>query len=434
MSKSLCALIAASVFMLIIYGTANARVKGVCQACHTMHNSQGGQPMATQSSMTVDWWGEPIFNPSAVPFWSGNTINTANTNSATPMEHLLRTDCIGCHSNTGKETIVYYMGNKVPIVHNTTKPDYEIPGADNALAGGNFYWVDPASGADFADSHGHNIFSYDPRFYVPAHQYAPGNITGGCTVSCHWQLYGFSQYYGAGPSGCEGCHFYTWHHKKKAPFGGVIGTAALKTDPTYRFLAGHRLVYGYPEPSPDFVQGIEDPNFEQSPSAAVHNVYMANGASVNGSFVAAPTGLTNSNNHSLSGYCAACHGEFHVDQKDSAGVWIRHPVDVLVSSLVSDGHEAETFFYNGPDGYGANNYDPAAPVAFGIADPYTQTAASYSTISAADGRVTCVSCHRTHASPYPSMLRFNYNAIIAGNSATAGGNGCFACHTEKSLQ
>ena len=116
MRKSLLAvMIACSVLMA--YGTASARVKGVCQACHTMHNSQRGNPMAAAGGA------------GAVPFWSGDAINTSVTNSPTPVEHLLRTDCIGCHSNDGKATIVSYMSNTIPIVHNTQKPDYETSSA-----------------------------------------------------------------------------------------------------------------------------------------------------------------------------------------------------------------------------------------------------------------------------------------------------------------
>ena len=428
MRKGLSALIVASIliFTFVICGAANARVKGVCQACHTMHNSQGGQPMAKVSYVS---------SPSAQPFWSGNAINTGAANTSTPNEELLRADCIGCHSNTGTQTIVSYMGNKVPIVHNTQKPAYEVPGANNALAGGNFYWTDPNSGGDFADNHGHNVFSQDQTLSS-----APGlNDGNGHCPACHQSLYGPIMY---GPvlTGCQACHYNTWHHKKKGASGGLTANVNMygqetnlsSTDPTYRFLSAPiTMAYGW---GTMFVEGIEDPNFEQSPSVTAHNVYMANGASVSGAFVGAPSGVNNSANHSLSGFCAGCHGVFHEDQKDSGNVWIRHPVDVLVSSLVNDGHEAESFFYNGPNGYGANKYDPAVPVAYDIANPYGDFVSSYSTVDATHGQVTCVSCHRTHASPYPSMLRFNYNMMIAGNGTTAGGNGCFACHTEKALE
>ena len=403
--KSLCAAIIAC-WMVMAYGTASARVKGVCQYCHTMHNSQGGQPMAKTPG---------------VAYWSGSSINTADANVSAANEHLLRTDCIGCHSSTDNTTVVTFAGNHVPIVHNMQAPAYRGSGSTNALAGGNFFWSDTTNnGAGSNMLNGHNVTQANTRLSV-----APGLNSGGsmCLPSCHYTLYRpLDIDFTTKLTGCQGCHYQQFHHKEKGP--------GAHQDPTYRFLIGPsgNGMGGY------YVQGIEDPGFEQSPNATVHNVYMANGASKAGVFAAAPTGMVNGNNCGLSAFCAACHGAFHEDTKDSSGVWIRHPIDVLVGKLVDDGHENESFFYNGPNGYGVNTYDPAVPVAFNIANPYTDPVSSYGTVDDTRGKVTCVSCHRTHASPYPQMLRFAYNMIIAGNSATAGGDGCFACHTEKSLQ
>ena len=53
-----------------VYGTADALVSGVCSGCHTMHNSQGGSPMA------VDNDGVPL---------------------ATAQPNLTKSTCIGCH-------------------------------------------------------------------------------------------------------------------------------------------------------------------------------------------------------------------------------------------------------------------------------------------------------------------------------------------------
>ena len=430
MKRSISAAMIACAFMLMAYGTANARVKGVCQACHTMHNSQGGQPMAKVSYLS---------SPSAQPFWSGNAINAGTANTSTPNEYLLRADCIGCHSNTGTQTIVYYMSNKVPIVHNTQKPAYEVPGANNALAGGNFYWTDPNSGTDFADNHGHNVFSVDQTLAAAPGITGGGHCQGGSgTNSCHYSLYNPYDYqWNVNIEGCRGCHFFTFHHKAKGNSANIAISGPIQyswqagpVDPTYRFLDTYPGMFTQvPYWNSAFVQGIEDPNFEQSPSATVHNVYMANGASTGGGFVPAASGMMNASNHSLSGFCVGCHGAFH-NTADSSGVWIRHPIDVLVGKLVDDGHEST--FYNGTTGY--ETYDPKVPAAYGIANPYGDSVSGYGAVDDTRGQVTCVSCHRTHASPYPSMLRFDYNVMIAGNSAANPGSGCFACHTEKALE
>jgi hypothetical protein len=41
----------------------------------------------------------------------------------------------------------------------------------------------------------------------------------------------------------------------------------------------------------------------------------------------------------------------------------------------------------------------------------------------------CISCHVAYASNYPDMLRWGYSTMIAGNTGTVSGTGCFACHT-----
>lgn len=43
-------------------------------------------------------------------------------------------------------------------------------------------------------------------------------------------------------------------------------------------------------------------------------------------------------------------------------------------------------------------------------------------------KVMCLSCHRAHGSPYPDMLRFDYNMEAGGGTST---DGCFKCHTNK---
>ena len=41
-------------------------------------------------------------------------------------------------------------------------------------------------------------------------------------------------------------------------------------------------------------------------------------------------------------------------------------------------------------------------------------------------RVVCISCHVAHASPYDSMLRWDYDALLTEQKS-----GCMICHSEK---
>jgi predicted CXXCH cytochrome family protein len=71
-------------------------------------------------------------------------------------------------------------------------------------------------------------------------------------------------------------------------------------------------------------------------------------------------------------------------------------------------------------------YDLDAPVG-----RLTVPATSSSVVTPGSDAVMCLSCHVAHASNYPDMLRWDYDAMIAGNAGAAAGTGCFSCHTTK---
>ncbi|MDQ7032555.1 MAG: cytochrome c3 family protein [Desulfonauticus sp.] len=139
------------VCLLCVCMPLHAEVTGECSNCHTMHNSQGGQPMAY------------------------HLVNGQPVASSTPNPMLLVCDCIGCHTSDGTNTIV----NGVPIVYNMVSPN-------KPLAGGNFYYV-----INNGNNRGHNVFGIsgpDPNL---------GNTPpGGTSMS--------SQLRCAGKYGCHG--------------------------------------------------------------------------------------------------------------------------------------------------------------------------------------------------------------------------------------
>ena len=120
-------------FMLIALNTLlftlplDARVAGNCSNCHTMHNSQGGQPVARGDAPWGDTGGSTDVRPS-----------------------LLIASCLGCHSlTTAGESTKAIGGSIIPIVFNITEPTYGAKG----LAAGNFFFVSTT-----VDNTGHNIF------------------------------------------------------------------------------------------------------------------------------------------------------------------------------------------------------------------------------------------------------------------------------------
>jgi predicted CXXCH cytochrome family protein len=370
-------------FSLVFYGSGYARVSGPCSNCHTMHNSQNGSPVARGD--------EP---------WHGS----GGSNEARP--NLLVSSCLGCHSNTGPETIVTIGITKIPIVFNTGG----YP--DEPLAGGNFYWVSTDGTDHENDTKGHNIFPGNPDNFLTI---APGDPSRAFCGSnnCHANLSqpvdgGMPAHIGR--QGCTKCHMMSdfgepsgYHHADDS--NTVVGSVQDDTDGFYRFLTAHQGGSG------GGVSGIEDDNWEATPSATEHNEYL--GLSLNKE--ARVDGMNDENYHTMTIYCCGCHGNFHVEQ--DGGAWVRHPSD----SVIPDRDEYA-------DAYGGTGaYDPQVPVArdnnlFGWTGPSA-------TVTIGSDMVMCLSCHRPHGSPYPDMLRWDYNDMIAGDNTKSGG--CFTCHTQK---
>jgi len=276
-----------------------ARVRGICSNCHTMHNSQGNS--------AVDPGG--------------------------PNSNLLTTSCVGCHSSTGSSTILDIGGCQVPIVFNTSEPTYPPNGSmSSTLAGGNFYWVQAAGKGD---AYGHNVFGISNADATLTN--APGASTS--CPSCHSTL-------ATATSGCKGCHVPKHHADDGADVVDAGGGY-------YRFL-GSVMHADYSWLPGEGVKGIEADDWEQNPNSTNHNGYMGT-ADV---YAKQGTGPY-IDKFTMAQKCNGCHGIFHhlmnseqtsMDQVgDFSGAWLRHPSDVV---LPNSGEYANYTVY-----------DPMVPVA-----------------------------------------------------------------------
>ena len=297
-----------------------------------------------------------------------------------PLPHLLRGSCIGCHTGTNT------AGNDIPYVYSTSEPFYDV----DTLAGGNFWWVATAGGDD--SSKGHNVYGLseiDDNLTL-----APGGGSGGCgSTSCHDTLAVKQTAVSSLGSGCEGCHLAPKHHANDSD--AVVGEAGG----WFRYCSGHDTGVGRG------VEGIEDPDWQFTKGTGDHNEYLgAVGATFTGGY-----GFSLGN--TMTGYCTGCHGNFHVEQND-VGAWIRHPSDAVIPN------EGEYKNYT--------EYAPLTPVARPDLAGWTGPS---SVVTPSTDLVMCLSCHRAHGSPYPDMLRWDYNSQVAGG----GGQdiGCFKCHSGK---
>lgn len=312
---------------------------------------------------------------------SGSMADGEFGDNGGPYSALVVNSCVGCHTGTNdiNSTTPYVLSENVlnESDFSKTKSDGTVVG--KTLAGGNFWWVATAGGGD--DTKGHNVMDVSER--DSKLKSAPGATSGTC-IACHESLI---------DTGCQGCHLAPKHHANDGSGTKLVNS---KEQGWYRFLSGHETGAG------KGVEGIEHEKWNFEATEASHNEYLGKeNASDNYGFALGNT---------TTAFCTGCHGIFHSQQ--SGGAWIRHPSDFTIPD---SGEYVNAF---------GGVYDPNVPVAR-PALPVTNPSA----VTPGTDMVMCLSCHVAHGSPYPDMLRWDYDGMIAGDNGESGG--CFKCHTEK---
>lgn len=299
-----------------------------------------------------------------------------------PAQYVLKNVlCVNCHSNNTQDTIKELGGAQVPVVYNSVPPR-------NSLAGGNFHYV----AKDFGDRRGHNvdgITAPDAKFLGVAPGYMRIDDPSGI---------GYNPEKPLACAGSNGCH---GNRNIEDPFESIVGSHhaddsvidGSTTVKSYRFLKNTDRVKG--------VLGLEDSKWNQDASPAKHNEYSP----------------------SIDLLCANCHGYFHdkaMTGKESP--WFRHPTGIV---LPKSGEYASYNLGVEPltEIPGIRVYNPDAPVG-----RLKVPAAPSDEVKPGEVTVLCLSCHVAHSSPYESLLKWDYESIIASEG---GEGGCFICHTGK---
>lgn len=289
--------------------------------------------------------------------------------------------CVNCHSNSDRDTIKILGGARVPVVFNTVPPV-------RPLSGGNFHYV----AKDFGDRKGHNVdgvTSVDAKFK---------GVPPGYDRTSDPSAAGYNPKKPLACAGSNGCH---GNRNIEDPFDSIMGSHhaddslidGSTTAKSYRFLKNTNKVKG--------VLGLEDDEWNQNSSSKKHNEYSP----------------------SIDLLCASCHGDFH--SKDKTGKerpWFKHPTDIVLTK----GGEYTNYNPDSPppsDRPDIRIYNPDAPVGRVkiLESPSDE-------VIPGNDIVICISCHVAHSSPYESVLRWDYDAIVAGEE---GKGGCFICHTGK---
>jgi hypothetical protein len=269
MKKTLITLFVLFVSIALTYGLAHA-LSGQCSNCHTMHNSQNGEPVAL--------------------------LDDGSTTTTDPNPNLTISTCIGCH-NGGVSSAPNIFGSS--YLTDTT-------------AGGTF-----AESVADADTKLHNVADLVDAGMLPtigAETTNTGGVPGNDSSAIDFTTAGVTGLNCAGALGCHGDHTVstgtTNAEKSMAGIKGFHHAArdAERSSKGYRFLevvSGNTPVEG--KGSSDWeLSGVGDSN---------HNVYSAN-----------QTG-------SISDLCAQCHGVFHgTGNTGSSSPFERHPTENIIPS------------------------------------------------------------------------------------------------------
>ena len=267
-------LIAASIatagFALAVANTASAAISsGVCDSCHTMHNSQDGDSMNFDDSATA--------NPA-----------------------LTRHTCMGCHTTDSAAKTHDESGAPLPILNSTTVPIYDaVETTGLNLPGGAFRLSHnlPATETNGVtnDSKWHNVADLNAtEDSLLGGANPPGFTTTTANgVGSDWTT---NQLTCGGTYGCHGDHSTI---DGGAPAGSAAGIRGMhhKDGDSYRMLSG--------------IVGGESADYN------ISDTFYSAG--------------TQDGDDTISALCAQCHGDFHIATQSTSN-WVRHPTENLLPS------------------------------------------------------------------------------------------------------
>ncbi len=289
--------------------------------------------------------------------------------------------CLVCHASN--YPVAYPVGDDeyAPNVHSSGEGVQDTPGGSYA-----------DSGTEALQANGHNPsgFPADPPAASPLIEVDTTltQIPPGATALWEWS--------------CLSCH---------RPHKDDNDTAPRTATYEYRMLRKH--VKGPSAAGADTLIDVSlalglDDDHEVTPLANV-------GANVNAE---APTKhnvyFMDSTNTGFGEWCGGCHTDFHDSTQDVDDNWIRHPGQQLLEALGAN------YVVTTPP------YDPSVPVQVnsGAGLETNSSAFNGGITTTTDLQVTCLSCHKAHATEYPNLVRWDLTEPNAGN--------CNKCHAKGS--
>ena len=321
--------------------------------------------------------------------------------------------CLSCHM---------HAGDTGPSSYHIATADADMPAGTAPLQrtpGGDFGWlrksysftVRGTTTTEAGETHGHNIVAADTPFIADAtNTTAPGGA------------------FDSNNLGCTSCHDPHGRVRRKsdgsyatgAALGGqadpIIASGSYDNSVTPaagQAVGAYRLLRGLNDTT---VAGV---TFTGVAIAIAPSSYNRT-ESTTQTRVAYGTGLGNT----WGNWCASCHPGMH-----SSGNYV-HPVDQGLTTTVANVYNA--YVKSGDlTGTSAGSFSSLVPFAentstIATLQAHAKNNDSYLTGPGGSDQVTCLSCHRAHASGWPEALRWNmegefmvYNSLYPGTDTTA---------------
>jgi hypothetical protein len=322
--------------------------------------------------------------------------------------------CLTCHMSVGDTGPTrYHIATPEAELGSGVPPKQRNPGGDFGWLRKNYTMtIRGTTTTEDGSLHGHNIIAADTTFAIDPHNVlAPGGTFPSSRL------------------GCSSCHDPHGRVRRRsdgsyassAALGGtadpIIGSGSYHNSPlpgageavgTYRLLRGLNDVSVSGVTFTGVAIAVAPATYNQS--EVTNQVRVAYGAS----------GINTWGN-----WCGSCHPNKH-----SSGNYV-HPVDQSLGSAVANIYNA--YVKSGDlSGTTATSFTSLVPFAENTGDIATLRAHASNTNSYLAGpgssdKVTCLSCHRAHASGWPHALRWNmegefmvYNSLYPGLDSTPG--------------
>jgi hypothetical protein len=315
--------------------------------------------------------------------------------------------CLTCHEHAGDTgPSSYHISTAAADIGPGTAPKQRSPGGDFGWLRKTYTWLNgTATETEEGASHGHNIVAPANGYTAdPLNTTAPGGT------------------FPAAQLACNSCH--DPHGQYRRRLDGTIGKTGGPIWASGSYYDGKNIANNEPKSTGESVgvyhllAGVgytkDGVTFLGNPSAKVPSTYNRTEASTQTRV--AYGNATTAGHIAWGSWCATCHPNMH-----SSGNYV-HPTDESLGSTIATLY-GQYVKSGDMTGSASSSFLSLVPFVEGTGD-YTVLAGhavnnnSQLGGPASTDRVSCVSCHRTHASGFLHMLRFDQGyefTVINGN-------------------